>query len=558
MASRGRTRQRDPVGDPRGGGGTSGRRLRAVGVLWRLALDAGAPDRAELLLDLARVQYLAGHIGQSAQTCEQAAEDGERTGRGEVVGRAAIIVQGVGHPEVNRRLEDLCRRALRLLGADAPAALRARVEAQLACVLFELEENDEASRRSRSALELAMASGDPNAELDAIRARAGVEWRPRFNEEMGALGRRAIELAEPAGRPMARLWAHIWLSDAAVHRADPAGVAREVGAMSALADRTGLPLVRWHVLRRQASLAALYGDFAANRRLRVQAADVAADWADRSVQFTELAQSIGLALLRGDPTDLAPGWADHLAEMRSYPPVAQAALASAVLLAGRRDEALALAGPLVHAVSTLSRGLASAALAYLPGLAVEFGDQAGCRAVREVLSGLCDESDVMGAGTVSYEGSAARMLGELDLGCDEPAAPCGISRRVRIDAQLGAAPYVALGRLGLARALELTGDRRRAVELARAAAADARRLDMPGLRRAADAFLASAGANAENPLTPREQEITDLVAQALTNRAIADLLVLSERTVESHVRRILAKTGLSTRTELARWFLQQR
>ena len=73
----------------------------------------------------------------------------------------------------------------------------------------------------------------------------------------------------------------------------------------------------------------------------------------------------------------------------------------------------------------------------------------------------------------------------------------------------------------------------------------------------AGAFTASAGkARAQDPLTDRE--VLALVAEALTNREVAAALVLSERTVESHVRRILAKTGLSSRTELTRWYLQRR
>jgi len=152
------------------------------------------------------------------------------------------------------------------------------------------------------------------------------------------------------------------------------------------------------------------------------------------------------------------------------------------------------------------------------------------------------------------------MIGELDLGCgDYAAAVPHFEEGLRVDSLLGARPYLAWGRLGLARALGGSGDRARAVELARAAADEARRLDMPGLLRAADAFLAgsAAQARAEDPLTPREREVAGLVAQALSNREVARTLVLSERTVESHVRSILAKTGLTTRTELTRWYLQQ-
>jgi non-specific serine/threonine protein kinase len=52
-------------------------------------------------------------------------------------------------------------------------------------------------------------------------------------------------------------------------------------------------------------------------------------------------------------------------------------------------------------------------------------------------------------------------------------------------------------------------------------------------------------------LTHREREVAALVAQGLTNREIADRLVLSVRTVETHVDRILGKLNLHTRTQLA-------
>ncbi|PND56028.1 helix-turn-helix transcriptional regulator [Mycobacterium sp. ENV421] len=53
------------------------------------------------------------------------------------------------------------------------------------------------------------------------------------------------------------------------------------------------------------------------------------------------------------------------------------------------------------------------------------------------------------------------------------------------------------------------------------------------------------------PFTGREREIVMLVGQQLSNRAIADRLCLSVRTVESHVHRAMAKTGTKTRDELA-------
>jgi predicted ATPase/DNA-binding CsgD family transcriptional regulator len=54
-------------------------------------------------------------------------------------------------------------------------------------------------------------------------------------------------------------------------------------------------------------------------------------------------------------------------------------------------------------------------------------------------------------------------------------------------------------------------------------------------------------------LTSREQEVATLVARGLSNREIAARLVLSVRTVEVHVDRILTKLGFASRTQLAAW-----
>jgi non-specific serine/threonine protein kinase len=59
-------------------------------------------------------------------------------------------------------------------------------------------------------------------------------------------------------------------------------------------------------------------------------------------------------------------------------------------------------------------------------------------------------------------------------------------------------------------------------------------------------------------LTPRELEVVGLVASGSTNRQIADRLVLSDRTVETHVQNILGKLGFHSRAEIAAWAVRER
>jgi DNA-binding CsgD family transcriptional regulator len=53
------------------------------------------------------------------------------------------------------------------------------------------------------------------------------------------------------------------------------------------------------------------------------------------------------------------------------------------------------------------------------------------------------------------------------------------------------------------------------------------------------------------PLTQREREVAHLIASGLTNRQIGARLFIAERTVDTHVGRILAKLGCATRAQVA-------
>jgi NarL family two-component system response regulator LiaR len=61
----------------------------------------------------------------------------------------------------------------------------------------------------------------------------------------------------------------------------------------------------------------------------------------------------------------------------------------------------------------------------------------------------------------------------------------------------------------------------------------------------------------EDPLTPREMETLQLVAQGLTNQEIADRLVISQRTVRNYVSNILGKLHLANRVQAALYALRE-
>jgi DNA-binding NarL/FixJ family response regulator len=70
-------------------------------------------------------------------------------------------------------------------------------------------------------------------------------------------------------------------------------------------------------------------------------------------------------------------------------------------------------------------------------------------------------------------------------------------------------------------------------------------------------WMAGDSAGPAEPLSPRELEVVKLIAEAHTNRQIADTLHLAEKTVENHRTNVLRKLGMHDRVELVRYAIRR-
>ena len=61
----------------------------------------------------------------------------------------------------------------------------------------------------------------------------------------------------------------------------------------------------------------------------------------------------------------------------------------------------------------------------------------------------------------------------------------------------------------------------------------------------------------KDQLTPRELDVVKLIAEAYTNKQIAEILKVSEKTVESHRGNVLSKLGMRDRVELVRYAIRR-
>ncbi len=166
---------------------------------------------------------------------------------------------------------------------------------------------------------------------------------------------------------------------------------------------------------------------------------------------------------------------------------------------------------------------------------------------------------------------AARTRAAILLADGDPEQAAHVAQRSVVGADAaGARLQAAFSRSLLGQALAAAGDRKAAIKELREAE---RELDACASVRPRDEVrreLRKLGARAEPrgpaaagdsgvaALTRRELEIAGLITDRLTNREVAAALFLSEKTVESHVRNLFHKLGVSSRTEVARTMERER
>jgi DNA-binding CsgD family transcriptional regulator len=234
---------------------------------------------------------------------------------------------------------------------------------------------------------------------------------------------------------------------------------------------------------------------------------------------------------------------------------------------GRLEEARALVEPLLDDVEgSIDRELNAGSFALLLQAAVVLGHRAAARALTDRLAPVAHLTVAESHGNIYMPvgrqlGDAAKLVG------DRASARAYYTQALDSAGKIRFRPELALTHLRLAELLyEDEAEQSEALEHLEVAIPELQDMHMqPGLERglALREKLTPAAAqgparqSASDTLTAREREIATLVADGLSNRDIAKKLVITEGTVEVHVKHILGKLGFSSRAQVGGWFARQ-
>ncbi|WP_232667759.1 ATP-binding protein [Pseudonocardia sp. TRM90224] len=516
-----------------------------------VATDLPAPERCLLLITAGRARYLSHDPEGAVTTCLVAGELALRSGRPELLGKAALALPELPYERWLARVDVWCDQALTGL-PDADSSLRAQLLAQKALASTLTSGTD--TSLSAEALAMAERLDDTDALRIALRARQMARSTPDGHADRYRLGSDMITLGRRTADTDAVCWGHLWRFDAHMQAGDTSPAETEINRAALVARGLHQPSTSWQVVRSQAALAIARGRFDTARTLVAAARELAPDGQLRGAGW--IPQSALLSRLTDDDYDPFP-------EMPSLPAGDPRRiylfihLAPWLIARNRLDEAERIyeaIPPISVAPQPYNRLLVMCVRA---AVAAALGDPDGARACHAELHPHAELHATTGAGLLISLGSVHHFLG-LIAGAvgDVDDAISELSRGIAANEVAGYRPYVANGRYELAGLLTDRagpGDRAAGLDAAVRSAAAATELGMPGLARRAQELVTALRARNDSPLTPRQREVATLVADGFTNKQIAARLHISERTAENHVQSILLALGFHNRTQIATW-----
>jgi DNA-binding CsgD family transcriptional regulator len=525
-------------------------------------------DRCRLLLGMADAQYKAGDVNAAIMTAGQAADEAQQCGDTVALARAATALEGVADEAWGRRVIQLAPVTLRGLGDEHPE-LRARLLAATAAVhssSLATGGADQAGPLSLEALTLAEAAGAPAALVSALRARQMARAGPDGVADRLATAERMLTLATDYADPWAGLWGRLWRIEANCQLGAIDLAEADVEELADIARQLSQPVADWHLARTRCSLAMARGRFSDAEshlddtvRLASRGLDTRA-WQIRAITGAKLAS------LTGDPRH--EHWFGTLEKEsnQTYLAGRWAILAAHYVGRGDVDRAREFYQRLPPWRTWQPPSfVAHAVLDLRAQAAVLLGDAEGAAVAYQRLQPWARYFVAGGTGLVAMGGSGESTLGCLAAGLGKPdTAVRHLRSAVTANQRAGLPPFELQSRHELAKVLAKRGrgeDRAEALVLADDAARGAARLGMQVLRadaqRLADSLRGNADGSGPGGLTRRESEIAELVARGLTNRQIAGLLHIAERTAENHVQHILTKLGFQRRSQIAAWTARQ-
>jgi DNA-binding CsgD family transcriptional regulator len=537
---------------------------------YRAALDLltllpnGAAQQPELLLELARCEFRSGAVEEAWRSCQIAADLGRATGEGAVVADAATVLRGISNSPVTAAIHVMCREALTLLdGSDE--VREAKVLAQLVITADPFAQRSEGDLGLR-ALRTAEATGDPDARFLAMQARYTELVDGLHVLERLSIGERAIRLARETGHHEYAAWGHTWRLDAFWALGRRVQLDTELKAFGVVVAQLREPLWWWRLTSTQAAVALLEGRFEQAGGLAEEALAIGLRGGHEGAAFVHLVFRSHMGLQNGAGLDQVEAAVRGFVETGPYLARSWHALVLAGM--GRRDDAEALWEAITPHLAAFPRDAPEWIVSGAGNaqLCVAFDDHVTAAAVYEALLPYADRQVAPTAHTPSsgpvslYLGMLATLLRRWEAAGEHLHAALASCQA------MDAAPYEAYTRLELARLLRLhpapgagtsgAGASASADEHLEGALRIARRLGMPSLL--ADAETLHEARGRAGVLTPREEQVAELVAEGLSNRQIAHRLRMAERTAENHVTHILTKLGFDSRARVAAWHTARR